>query len=214
MPIGLTSWRRESTWQRTKGLRKSVINCRLAIAVTTVVALAAATAGFAIFRGAVLLDEQHKSLTPSAWAEVAWPFPLDQWGGGRAFKCRPAECGSEVNIYLRAKLGFCNCATGVANDEDLDRMSDFDLVGGEASPLAPGRPVRIGGMNGRYRAYVLAALTPPGESAISVVFNDRCDMVVATAVLPHDQPTTIEPAVIEFLNSAAVLRWAEVALGL
>lgn len=191
-----------------------MINRRPAIAVITVAVLAVATGGFAVFRSAVFPDERHKSLTPSAWAEVAWPFPLDQWGSGRAFKCKPADCGSEVNVYLRAKLGFCNCATGVANDEDLDRMSDFDLVGGEVSPLAPGRPVRIGGMNGRYRAYVLAALTPPGKSAISVVFNDRCDMVVATAVLPHDQPTTIEPAVIEFLNSAAVLHWAEVTLGL
>jgi len=186
----------------------------LAIAVVTVVALAAATGGFAIFRGAVPLDGRHNSRDPSAWTEVAWPFPLDQWGSGKAFKCKPPDCGSEVKLYLRAKLGFCNCATGVANDEDLDRMSDFDLVGGEVWPLAPGLPVRIGGMNGRHRAYRLTASTPPGKSAISIVFNDRCDMVVATVVLPHDRPTAIEPAVIEFLNSATVLHWAQVTLGL
>ena len=55
-----------------------MINRRLTVAVITVVVLAAATAGFAIFRGTVLQDEQHKSLTPSTWAEVAWPFPLAQ----------------------------------------------------------------------------------------------------------------------------------------
>jgi hypothetical protein len=191
-----------------------MMNRRLAIAVITVVALVAATGGFGIFRGAVPPDGHHNSRDPSTWTEVAWPFPLDQWGLGKAFKCKPGDCGSEVNVYLRAKLGFCNCATGVANDEDLDRMSDFDLVGGEVSPLAAGRPVRVGGMNGRVRAYALTAPKPPGKSAMSVVFNDRCDMVVATFVLPHDRPTTIEPALIEFLNSATVLHWAQVTLGL
>jgi hypothetical protein len=69
-------------------------------------------------------------------------------------------------------------------------------------------------MNGRDRVYALTASTPPGKTAISVVFNDRCDMVVATAVLAHGRPRTIEPAVIEFLNSATVLHWAEMSLGL
>ena len=92
-------------------------------------------------------------------------------------------------------------------------MSDFDLVGGEVSPLAAGRAVKIGGMNGRVRAYALTGPQPPGKSALSIVFNDRCDMVVATAVLPHGRPTTIEP-VMEFLNSATVLHWAQVTLGL
>jgi hypothetical protein len=50
------------------------------------------------------------------WTEVQWPFPMDQWGGGKAFQCKPADCGTEVMIYLRAKLGSCNCTTGVADD--------------------------------------------------------------------------------------------------
>jgi hypothetical protein len=33
-------------------------------------------------------------------------------------------------------------------------------------------------------------------------------------VLGHEQPGAIEPAVLEFLNSKTVLRWAEVTLGL
>ena len=43
-------------------------------------------------------------------------------------------------------------------------------------------------MKGRSRGYALTAGNRPGKSAISVVFNDRCDMIVATAVLPHDRP--------------------------
>ena len=148
------------------------------------------------------------------WAEVTWPFPMDQWGTGRAFACKAADCGSEVKLYLRAKLGSCNCTTGVADDGDLDRMSDFDLVGGEVSPLGAGRPITIAWMKGRSRAYALAARNSAGKSAISVVFNDRCDMIVATVVLPHDRPATVEPGVMEFLNSRPVVHWAEVALGI
>ena len=33
------------------------------------------------------------------WAEVKWPFPIDQWGTGRAFACRAADCGAEVTIF-------------------------------------------------------------------------------------------------------------------
>jgi hypothetical protein len=163
----------------------------------------------------VLLARSPGDSAPgAAWAEVQWPFPLDQWGRGRAFRCQPADCGAEINLYLRAKLGFCDCTTGVADDDDLDRMSDFDLVGGDVSPLGAGRPIAVGSMKGRSRAYALVAGHSAGRTAISVVFNDRCDMVSATAVLPHDRPGTIEPRVVEFLNSPAVLQWVEVTLGL
>ena len=154
------------------------------------------------------------SAARAVWTEVGWPFPIDQWGTGRAFACKAAECGGEVKLYLRAKLGSCNCTTGVADDADLDRMSDFDLVGGEVSPLGAGRPITIAWMKGRSRAYALAARDQPGKSAISIVFNDRCDMIVATVVLPHDRPAAIEPGVMAFLNSKPVVHWAELALGI
>jgi hypothetical protein len=105
-------------------------------------------------------------------------------------------------------------AQRVADDVDLDNMSDFDLVGGEVSPLGAGRPIAIAGMKGRSRTYTLPARNRLGKSAISVAFSDRCDMIVATVVLPHDRPATIEPGVMEFLNSGTVLHWAEVALGI
>jgi hypothetical protein len=183
-----------------------------AFTIAAAITIVAVVGGYAAFLADKALEPPR--VASPVWTDFRWPFPLDQWGPGRTFQCKAADCGSEVNLYLRAKIGFCNCATGVADDEDLDRMSDFDLVGGEVSPLAAGRPVRVGGMNGRIRAYALTAPKPPGKSAMSVVFNDRCDMVVATFVLPHDRPTTIEPAVIEFLNSATVLHWAQVTLGL
>jgi hypothetical protein len=158
---------------------------------------------------------QHAAATATApvWTEIAWPFPTDPWGKGKAFRCKTADCGAEVNIYLRAKIGFCNCTTGVADDEDLDRMGDLALVG-EVSPLGAGRPISIARMDGRSRTYVLNARNPLGKTAISVVFRERCDMIAATAVLGHDRPAAIEPSVIAFLNGSTVMRWAEITLGL
>ena len=98
--------------------------------------------------------------------------------------------------------------------DDLDRMGDLDLIGAEVSPLGAGRPITIAWMKGRSRAYTLTARNPQGKTAISVAFNDRCDMMVATVVLPHDRPATVEAGVIEFLNSVTVLHWAEVTLGI
>jgi hypothetical protein len=45
-------------------------------------------------------------------------------------------------------------------------------------------------------------------------FNDRCDAVVATALVAHPHPAPIEPSVSAFLNSKTVVQWAEVTLGL
>ena len=171
------------------------------------VGLAAALAWFGLSQRAVATAPQP------VWSEVAWSLPVDQWGKGKAFRCKAADCGAEVNVYLRAKLGFCNCTTGVADDDDLDRMGDLYLVG-DVSPLGAGRPISVAWMKGRSRAYALKARNAAGRTIISVAFNDRCDMVVATAVLGNDRPAAIEPGVIEFLNGSTAMRWAEVTLGL
>lgn len=162
--------------------------------------------------GAVVLSRSGADRTPHpVWTETAWPFPTDQWGRGKAFRCRAADCGAEVALYLRAKIGSCNCVTGVSDDIELDRMSDFDLIG-QASPLGAGRQINVGRMKGRSRVYALGR--PAGKTAISIAFNDRCDMVVATAVASRDRPESIEPGVLAFLNSETVLRWAELTLGI
>ena len=186
-----------------------------AISVAAALGLGGLVGAFTLLAGNRTGDDGAAGSPPRpVWGEVQWPFPMDQWGKGKAFQCKPADCGTEVKIYLRAKLGSCNCTTGVADDAELDRMSDFDLVGGEVSPLGAGQSITVAWMKGRSRAYTLTARNPPGKTALSVAFNDRCDMVVATVVLPHDRPATIEPRVIDFLNSSTVLRWAEVTLGL
>jgi len=178
--------------------------------------IAAALVVVGILAGASLRGSVSRAVAGSpepVWTEVPWPFPIDQWGKGKAFACKAADCGTQVTVYIRAKIGFCNCATGVADDEELDRISDFDLLGGSASAQAPGRPVTVAWMKGRSRAFTAEEATGAKVSALSVGFNDRCDAIVATAVAPG-RTADIEPAVLTFLNSVTVLRWAEAALGL
>ena len=69
-------------------------------------------------------------------------------------------------------------------------------------------------MKGRSRSYALTNGNQPGKSALSIGYNDRCDAIVATAVVQHDRPGDVEAAVIQFLNGPTVMRWAEVTLGL
>jgi hypothetical protein len=145
---------------------------------------------------------------------VQWPYPTDEWGTGKAFRCGAADCGAEVNLYIRAKIGFCNCKTGVSDDDELARLSDFRLMGEKLSVLGPGRPINVAWMKGRSRAYAIADPYRVRNSALAVAFNDHCDAVVATVVVAQDHPGTIEPSVIEFLNSETIVRWAEVTLGL
>jgi hypothetical protein len=176
-------------------------------------ALAGASAFFAwpmlSRQGAAVAAPSHPK-----FSEVQWPYPTDEWGKGKAFRCEDSDCGVEVNLYIRAKIGFCNCQTGVSDDNELDRLSDFTLMGDKLSVLGPGRPINVAWMKGRSRAFAIADRYRAPNSALSVAFNDRCDAVVATAMVTNDHPETIEPSVIDFLNSKVIVHWAEVTLGL
>jgi hypothetical protein len=182
---------------------------RIAIAVLAAALLAGSVGVLLLRRDA----PGHAAAAAPVWSETAWPFPIDQFGKGKAFRCQSSDCGSEVNLYIRAKIGFCNCTTGVADDAELDRISDFALFEPKLAALRPGQPIAVAWMKGRSRAFSITGAAP-ARSLLSVGFNDRCDAIVATAVLGHDRPGTIEAAVLAFLNSRTVLRWAEVTLGL
>jgi hypothetical protein len=146
------------------------------------------------------------------WTEVEWPFEMDEWGKGKAFRCVASQCGAEVNLYIRAKIGFCNCTTGVSDDEELHRLSDFRLMGDKPSAFGPGRPINVRWMKGRSRAYTVGDRRRNG--ALAIAFNDHCDAVVATVVTTDDHSETIEPSAIAFLNSDRIIQWATVTLGL
>jgi hypothetical protein len=177
------------------------------IVTVAAIVFVAGIGGYAAFLAAKPPEGTHRPL----WTEVTWPFPVDQFGGGWAFQCKAADCGIDVDLYLRPKIGFCNCQTGVADDEELDRVGDLDLVGSERSALDPGRPITVDSMKGRSRGYKVGA--PSAKSVLSLAFNSRCNVTVATVVTGGD-PVTQEQAVLEFLNGDLVLNRVEEVLGL
>src|SRR5437763_4822497 len=117
----------------------------------------------------------------SHWQEIAWPFPRDGWPAGRACRCDVASCGAEAELYVRPKIGFCNCDSGVADDDEVDRVADLDLISERFAPLEPGRAVRLAEMAGRIRPYELAMAGGARRRAIGIALSRRCDLMVAVA---------------------------------
>lgn len=147
------------------------------------------------------------------WTEVQWPFRMDEWGVGRAFVCKAADCGSDIALYLRVKVGFCNCTTGVSDDDDLDRVGDLPLLSDRFAGLAEGRPVAVDAMQGRSRPYQVSLPLWRSQSAVAVVLHAKCDAVVATIVADRDRLAAAEQNGLAFLGGAQVLQWAKMVLG-
>ena len=131
----------------------------------------------------------------------------------RAFRCAPADCGVEVTLYLRAKIGFCNCTAGVADDTELDRVGDVSLLSDRFVGLRESSVVHVGWMDGRSRVYDVTPIYGPRQPALAIAFNDKCDVIVATVVAGKEISAETERAALAFLNSDVVLRWARAELG-
>ena len=141
---------------------------------TAVVALGA---GVAAYEQAASRQEGQEA----DWREIAWPFPRDGWPAGKAFRCGVAACGRDIEVYVRPKIGFCNCDRGVADDDEVDRVADLDLMSEHFAPLAPGHVVRIADMSGRIRAYDLKMSDGSRHAAFGIAVSRRCDLLVAVA---------------------------------
>jgi len=176
------------------------------------VALAAFLAGDAVTVG-WLGGAAPSGSSRAVWREVKWPFPLDEWGIGRAFHCASADCGAEINLYLRAKVGFCNCATGVSDNDDLDRVSDLQLFSDAFVGLTDGRPIGVGLLKGRSRLYHVSIPYAQPRDMFAIGFNDQCDVAVATVLADPDRLREAEGFALDFLNTDLVLRWAGTELG-
>jgi hypothetical protein len=150
---------------------------------------------------------------PSVWTEVAWPFALDEWGRGKAFHCRAADCGTDVQVYLRPKIGFCNCTSGVSDDDELDRVTDFNLIGDDVSPAGAGIPVKIGAFEGRSRAY-RSGKPADDRLAFSTAYNSSCDVMVGTSIADRDNAASAQVLILEFFSSDYVLNWTKQEFGL
>jgi hypothetical protein len=145
------------------------------------------------------------------WQEIAWPFPRDGWPSGRAFRCNAKSCGDDIEVYVRPKLGFCNCDSGVADDDEVDRVADLDLISARFVPLRAGDAVDVAEMRGRVRAYGLNMSDGTARAAIGIAVSRRCDLLVAAAQ-GKGEAAGVQRAALAFLASADIKRWVMAAM--
>jgi hypothetical protein len=170
---------------------------RLVVIVVAVLAVGA-------LRGVAANEDSRPPV--AQWREIAWPLPRDGWPAGRAFRCGAAWCGDDIELYVRPKAGFCNCDSGVADDEEVDRVADLDLISERFEPLAAGEVVRVAEMPGRSRAYVLRMPDGARHSAVGIAVSRRCDLLVAVAQGKGTAPE-VQHAAMNFLATDAMKQW-------
>jgi hypothetical protein len=79
----------------------------------TTICFGLAAAWLVVGAASIFAQDIQMTQATSSWSEEKWPFLIDQWGTGQAFGCAADRCGREVQLYLRAKIGFCRCDGGV-----------------------------------------------------------------------------------------------------
>jgi len=146
----------------------------------------------------------------SRWQEIAWSFPRDGWPAGRAFRC--ASCGEGVELYVRPKIGFCNCEAGVADDDEVDRVADLDLISARFVPTEAGNVVHVADMAGRSRSYQLKMVDGAQHAAIGIALSHRCDLLVAVAQ-GSAAPSELQREALNYLASGEMHRWMMASLG-
>ena len=190
-------------------LRTAILVLALGVGLVGLLASDAVTVGIGL-----RTPERADSSSPSTFVEIKWPFPRDMWGDGRAFRCAAADCGVEVSLYIRPKIGFCNCDTGVADEAELDRVADIELFSPKFVGLTHGDDIRVGPMRGLSRIYQVDIPYDKLRPILAMAFNNDCDVMVATVVAPLDQLPSAERHVLAFLNGESILKWTRAQFGI
>ena len=161
--------------------------------------------------GTAALSAQDIQIGPatSSWSEQKWPFLIDQWGTGQAFDCAAERCGRKLQLYLRTKIGFCRCATGVSDDDEIERVADLDLIGLDYKPLASGHPVSAGIMTGRARLFAVLRPMQSALPVLTIALSNKCNAIVATVVAEAGSQSPLEAQALDFLRGSAIQRWVE-----
>jgi hypothetical protein len=190
-------------------LRTIIIVVALGVAVASLVAKDAVTVGIGL-----RAPERADASGQPNFVEIKWPFPRDMWGDGRAFRCAAADCGVEVSLYIRPKIGFCNCDTGVADESELDRVGDLELFSPKFVGLSQAGDIRVGSMRGLSRVYQVDIPYDRVRSIMAMAFNQDCDVMVATVLAPLEHYPSAERHVLAFLNGEPLLKWARAQFGI
>ncbi len=112
---------------------------------------------------------------------------------------------------MRPKIGFCNCDSGVADDDEVDRVADLDMISPNFVPRAPGRVISVADMSGRARAYDLDMSDGSRHAAIGIALSHRCDLLVAVAQ-GNATASAAERAALALLGSIGMTRWMMAAM--
>ena len=160
--------------------------------------------------GRAAVETAQPAFREISFREIPWPFPRDGWPAGRAFRCSGGTCEG-VEVYVRPKLGFCNCDSGVADDDEVDRVSDLDLISARFAPLRPGEPIRFADMTGRIRAYQLQMPDETRHAAIGIAVSHRCDLLVVAA---HGMAAAreVQLTAAALLETSDIRRWVQSAM--
>jgi hypothetical protein len=135
------------------------------------------------------------------WRPTAWPFPRDAWPQGRAWRRGTLE------VYVRPKIGFCgNCETGVTTDEEVDRVTDVDLLDERFAPVREGRAVRIGALPGRARLYRYERAIGGIRLVEGIAVSQKCDLVIAV-IAGNLSDERERAAAYRLLESSTVQDW-------
>jgi hypothetical protein len=112
---------------------------------------------------------------------------------------------------VRPKIGFCNCDSGVADDDEVDRVADLDLISERFVAVEAGQPLRIAEMRGRLRAYELTMRDHSRRVAVGIAVSRRCDLLVAVA---HGNGTAagVQAIALKLLGSNDMTRWMLAAI--
>ena len=159
-----------------------------------------------LFCGPGLIANRGSEL---GWSAIQWPFPVDAWPQGRAFHCGLGECGMEVDLYIRPKIGFCDCYRGVSDDDEIDRVGDVVVLGQNYAPSAPGAATTLSGLQGRTRAFVVDAQNRTKLYTIGIALHHKCDAIVATVVGDAPISGRAEDSAFKLLNSQEIENWIE-----
>ena len=162
----------------------------------------------AVLAATAVAARHQRGVVAIGWTEAPWQIPLDNWGRGKAWVSRTAD-GAEMRLFARTKTGFCNCFSGIANDDEIDRIGDVDLHGEDFAPVAPGTTASVGELSGRKRLFRTSGGWTGGRYVLSIVAASDCKAVVATIVSSEPVPPEAEAAAIALLSAEPFRRWAE-----
>jgi hypothetical protein len=181
-------------------MRKAIISAAVICVAGSIILIAG---HFGLFAKAPFGTSAH------VWRETSWNFGRDGWPNGRAFECEESDCGAKLTVYARLKKGFCNCDTGVADDDEIDRVGDVDLLSRDFVALSAGEFRTIANTPGRIRQYRIGDQKAAGAFVLSLASGKNCDAFVAMAVAREPVTLRSQEAVTRFLNAPEVLKWVD-----